>query len=105
VEPDDPEIWDAARRETIEETGAELLPDPAPVLAGMDVHGIPPKRGEPYHLHHDLIFAFRAAGEEVRVSPESRAVIWCPPSDFDHFLLPDSLRRAYRRILQLNLKP
>jgi 8-oxo-dGTP pyrophosphatase MutT (NUDIX family) len=99
VELDDPEIWDAARRETIEETGAELLPDAAPRLAGMDVHGIPTKRGEPYHLHHDLIFAFRAAGEDIRVSPESRAVLWCKPAEFDRFQFPESIRRAYRRIL------
>src|SRR5580704_9698700 len=45
VEPDDPEIWDAARREVIEETGAILAPDPAmEALVGMDVHGIPLKR-------------------------------------------------------------
>jgi 8-oxo-dGTP pyrophosphatase MutT (NUDIX family) len=97
VEPDDAEIWDAARRETIEETGAELLPDPAPALAGMDVHGIPAKRGEPYHLHHDLIFVFRALREEVRVSPESRAVVWCTPLEFELYALPDSIRQAYRR--------
>lgn len=98
VEPDDPEIWDAARRETVEETGAELLPDVAPELAGMDVHGIPSKRGEPYHLHHDLIFAFRAAREEIRVSPESRAVAWCTPAEFDRYALPDSIKNAYRRV-------
>jgi 8-oxo-dGTP pyrophosphatase MutT (NUDIX family) len=98
VEPEDGEIWDAASREVIEETNAELLPDPAPRLAGMDVHGIPSNGREPYHLHHDLLFAFRAASREIRVSPESRDVAWCTPAEFDRYALPDNIRRAYRRI-------
>jgi 8-oxo-dGTP pyrophosphatase MutT (NUDIX family) len=98
VEPEDLEIWDAARREVIEETNARLLPDPAPRLAGMDVHGIPSNGREPYHLHHDLLFAFRAASREIRVSPESRDVAWCTPAEFDRYALPDNIRRAYRRI-------
>ena len=47
VEPEDAEIWDAARREVIEETGAQLLPDSTPPLAGLDVHGIPAGKVSP----------------------------------------------------------
>ena len=54
VEAEDVEIWDAARREVIEETGAELVPDTAPRLVSMDVHGIPSNGREPYHLHQDV---------------------------------------------------
>ena len=99
VEPADVEIWDAARREVIEETSVDLLPDARPRLAGMDVHGIPSKGREPYHLHHDLLFAFRASQDEIRRSPESKEVAWCSPADFDRYALPDNIRRAYRRIL------
>jgi len=98
VEPHDAEIWDAARREVVEETGAELLPDTAPPLVSMDVHGIPSNGREPYHLHHDLLFAFRAASHEVRVSQESKYIAWCTPADFDRYSLPGNLRRAYRRV-------
>ena len=98
VEPEDADIWDTARREVIEETGARLLPSSAPVLAGLDVHGIPAGKGEPYHLHHDVLFAFRAAGEEVVVSPESRDVAWCAPAEFDRYAVPDNVRRAYARV-------
>jgi 8-oxo-dGTP pyrophosphatase MutT (NUDIX family) len=99
VEPQDSDIWDAARREVIEETGARLLPDAAPPLAGMDVHGIPSNSREPYHLHHDLLFAFRAGSGDVRASPESRDVAWSTPAEFDRYDLPGNVRRAYRRIL------
>ena len=40
--------------------------DAHPLLVGIDVHGIPPGRREPFHLHHDLIFAFRALSASVQ---------------------------------------
>jgi 8-oxo-dGTP pyrophosphatase MutT (NUDIX family) len=95
VEPEDATIADAARREVMEETGVALAPESA--LAGADVHGIPPKRGEPYHLHHDLLFRFRAVGEELRVSEESHAVLWCAPEEFDRYQIPANVRRAVAR--------
>jgi 8-oxo-dGTP pyrophosphatase MutT (NUDIX family) len=99
VEPEDDEIWDAARREVVEETGAELAPDAAPRLAGMDVHGIPSNGREPYHLHHDLLFAFRAVGDGLQCSPESREVRWCTPAEFERYALPGNIRRAYYRVV------
>jgi len=97
VEPEDEFAWDSARREVIEETSAELVADAAPMLAGMDVHGIPARGEEPYHLHHDLIFAFRAADDRVLCSPESRELAWCMPGEFDRFALPPNVRLAYQR--------
>jgi 8-oxo-dGTP pyrophosphatase MutT (NUDIX family) len=99
VEPDDAEIGDSAAREVIEETGAHLLPNATPPLVGIDVHGIPEKGHEPYHLHHDLLFGFRAAKDEIRVSPESRAVAWCTPAEFDRYAPPPNVRLAYRRVM------
>jgi len=99
VEPEDAEIWAAARREVIEETGAELAPDAAPRLVSMDVHGIPSNGREPYHLHHDLLFAFRAVRDGVLCSPESREVRWCTPAEFERYALPDNLQRAYCRVV------
>ncbi len=98
VDPEDAEIWDAARREVVEETGATMRADPAPPLVGIDVHGIPGRGPEPYHLHHDLIFGFRATGEEICVSPESRAVVWSTPAEFERYALPENVRLAYRRV-------
>jgi len=100
LEPEDQWAWDAARREVIEETGAQLRPIPVPLLAGMDVHGIPSNGREPYHLHHDLIFSFRATSLDTQISAESRAVAWCAPSEFDRYRLPHSIRHAYGRAIQ-----
>ena len=97
VEPGDAEIGDAAGREVVEETGAILIPDALPPLIGADVHGIPSNGREPYHLHHDLLFQFRATSDELRVSEESHAVAWCRPAEFDRYQVPMNAIRAYRR--------
>ena len=96
VEPVDKQAHDASRREVLEETGAQLL-DGLPPLVGIDVHPIPPNDREPLHLHHDLIFAFRASTKECICSEESRDVTWCRLQDFDRYDLPASIRRAVRR--------
>ena len=97
VEPADDSIDASARREVIEETGATLTTHFA--IAGADVHGIPAARGEPYHLHHDLLFAFQAASQEIRVSEESHSVVWCRPAEFDRYQIPGNVQRAYRRVV------
>ena len=102
VEPEDAEIGHAARREVIEETGVVLLANAAPSLYGLDVHGIPARGREPYHLHHDLLFHFRAKSAEFLVSSESHAVAWCAPAEFDRYRLPGNVRRAYVRVRELS---
>lgn len=101
IEPEDPTPAEAARREVIEETGVSLAPGGDPPLICIDVHGIPPKAAEPYHLHHDLIFLFQAVSEHVQASAESRDVVWCAPADFDRYAVPSNVRTAHRRILLL----
>ena len=102
VEPEDAEIRESARREVTEETGVRLAGGALPPLAGADVHGIPAKGSEPYHLHHDLLFAFRAVSDEFRVSAESLAIAWCAPEEFDRYQVPANLRRAYARVRELS---
>lgn len=99
VERIDDGLEGTARREVLEETGAELNPVFQPVLVGLDIHGIPPKRSEPFHLHHDIVFGFRALSNRAVCSPESRAVVWCTPSDFDRYDLPGNIRVAFASLL------
>jgi 8-oxo-dGTP pyrophosphatase MutT (NUDIX family) len=96
VEAEDDSVASTAYREVLEETGARVTGRAAP-LVGMDVHSIPGNAREPYHLHHDLIFAFQATTKRCECSAESRAVSWCKLSDFERYALPDSIRRAVKR--------
>ncbi|HUI79117.1 MAG TPA: NUDIX domain-containing protein [Bryobacteraceae bacterium] len=102
IEPEDAEIWDGARREVIEETGVELASDGIPRFAGADVHGIPAEGSEPYHLHHDLLFAFHAVSDRFRLSHESLDIAWCAPADFERYQVPANLLRAYARVRELS---
>ncbi len=71
VEESDLTLGDAARREAIEETAVRIQSTGSGRLVGMDVHGIPARKGEPFHLHHDLIFAFNADSEEFAFTDEA----------------------------------
>jgi hypothetical protein len=65
----------------------------------MDVHAIPARKGEPFHLHHDLIFAFQAESEEFEITGEAPEIAWCGQNDFDRYQLPANIIRAARRAL------
>jgi len=97
VEPEDLAIGDAGRREVVEETGAVLREDASPLLVGVDVHGIPPRGDEPFHLHHDLTFRFEAASTDFVAAEEVREVAWCSVAEFDRYQLPGNIRRDFAR--------
>jgi 8-oxo-dGTP pyrophosphatase MutT (NUDIX family) len=98
VEPGDAAVWDAARREVVEETGAVLAADGIPTLVNVDVHGIPGRAAEPYHQHHDLVFRFQALTCAVAISAESRDIAWAAPEEFDAYDLPANVRRSCARL-------
>jgi 8-oxo-dGTP pyrophosphatase MutT (NUDIX family) len=102
VEPDDAAIADAARREVIEETGARLRRETAPPLVGVDVHAIPVRPPELFHLHHDLTFLFQAESDSFQPCEEVRDVCWCALGDFDRYQLPGTLRRAWARAIAIS---
>jgi 8-oxo-dGTP pyrophosphatase MutT (NUDIX family) len=98
VEEADVTLRETARREAIEETAVRI--QGAGALAGMDVHAIPARKGEPFHLHHDLIFAFNANSEEFALTDEAPEVAWCGIEEFDRYQLPSSIVRAAERALK-----
>ena len=98
VEKSDASLSAAASREAAEETLVRVDPDCRPRLAGIDVHGIPPKKDEPFHLHHDLIWCFRAATAEIATTDEAPSVLWAGEKDWDRLNVADSIRNAIRRI-------
>jgi len=97
VEDDDVTLSHAAKREAIEETAVRIAATSAGTLAGMDVHGIPARKREPFHLHHDLIFAFSANSEDFALTDEAPQVAWCGLDEFARYSLPASITRAVER--------
>ena len=96
-EGDDESISGVARREAIEETGVEIDARSGAALVGIDVHGIPPKKKEPYHLHHDLIFAFTARSEAIQTTPEAREVTWSGLAELGRYGVAQSIVRSVNR--------
>jgi 8-oxo-dGTP pyrophosphatase MutT (NUDIX family) len=101
VEESDSTLSDAARREAVEETAARIVPVSVARLAGMDVHGIPAHKGEPFHLHHDLIFKLDAESGEVARTEEAPEVAWCGIDAVERYQLPASIISAFRRVATL----
>lgn len=100
VDDYDPSLVGTAAREAFEETGVVIDPGVEPFLAGIDVHGIPPKRNEPYHLHHDLIWCFGAADGRIEETPEAPRVMWASEADWDSLILAESIRNSIRRAVE-----
>lgn len=88
VEPSDPSLPEAARRELIEEAG-ELGRQAALVLEeplDVDVHPIPPRpeRQEEEHLHFDFRFLFTTSDKEVTLAlDEVTDFRWTPLATLD----------------------
>lgn len=97
VEAEDSTLAAAAAREAVEETNVQLDLSLTPVLSGIDVHGIPPKKDEPFHLHHDLIWCLRAVSDVIEETDEAPQVVWAAEADFDRLEVADSIRQSIRR--------
>jgi 8-oxo-dGTP pyrophosphatase MutT (NUDIX family) len=72
-----------ALREGREESGLEDLVLLSPAILDVDVHPIPPARGEPAHAHFDVRFAAvtRAASAARADEAESLGLAWLPPGE------------------------
>jgi 8-oxo-dGTP pyrophosphatase MutT (NUDIX family) len=97
VEESDPSLAAGAAREANEETNVQLDPDSRPLLAGIDTHGIPAKPTEPFHLHHDLIWCFRAQTERIESTSEAPQVLWAAAADWERLGVAESIRNSILR--------
>jgi 8-oxo-dGTP pyrophosphatase MutT (NUDIX family) len=98
-EGDDPSISGVAAREAVEETNVQIDLSAGAPLVGVDVHGIPAKKKEPFHLHHDLIFAFTAKSEAIQVTEEAREVAWSAFGELDRYGVAPSIVRSVKRAM------
>lgn len=93
IDPSDESAMAAARREVFEETGVPVAGVEARLL-DLDIHPIPPGKGEPRHRHFDLRFLFQAASEALAPAvAEVNEVAWVRFADVDERSVETSLRR------------
>lgn len=73
----EPDILQVALREAREESGLEAISPISGKIFDVDVHCIPTRGSEPAHLHHDVRFLLEADRSlRLRITPESRALVW-----------------------------
>jgi len=102
LDPEDPDLLAAARRELWEETGLQSVTRPvwAPGILDLDVHNVPGgMKGQPAHQHYDVRFAFIAETLRVQAATDAKAVRWFPLTELHTVDTDDSVRRAASRIL------
>ena len=100
VEPGDPSILAAARREVAEEVGLHdlVVVGEESALFDIDIHPIPARKDEPAHEHFDVRFLLQAASRAFSESDEVAGARWGPLAERAEATSDESVLRAARKI-------
>jgi 8-oxo-dGTP pyrophosphatase MutT (NUDIX family) len=104
VEPTDPDLMSAARREVLEEVGLgelELFQPGGTLVFDVDIHTIPARKQDPAHEHFDVRFAFVAKTRALVHSDEVADLRWVPLSDVERMASDESVLRAVKKLRSL----
>ena len=97
VDPEDQDVAAAAAREVAEEVGIHgLVPGGGPL--DLDIHAIPPLRGDPTHEHFDVRFEFVAPSWEFVAGSDARAARWVQLEQVSETESDASVMRAVEKL-------
>lgn len=100
IDPNDPNVIDAARREVEEETGMTDITLHHEGIFDIDIHEIPPLRQDPAHEHFDVRFLFRAKTTEFQAGSDAKDARWYNLIDINATESDQSVMRAVSKLLQ-----
>jgi 8-oxo-dGTP pyrophosphatase MutT (NUDIX family) len=100
VDPDDPSVLEAARREIVEETGLAALTPVVDGLVDIDIHEFGASGDQPDHLHFDVRFAFVAAHDDLRPNTEVVEAVWVRLGDLAGLGVDRSVTRPTAKLLE-----
>lgn len=100
---DSEDVRKEALREAREETGVQAIQLLQEGIFDLDIHDIPPRKGEPGHKHFDIRFlAGFEKDEEPKIGEESTGFLWIqacrPVNDLDPSLL--RMQQKWHRLLE-----
>jgi len=100
-----PETFQVAQREAIEESGLRGIDAPNEMIFDIDIHTIPARKGEPEHLHYDIRFLFEADRHApLQLSNESHALAWIALDNISEKTNDPSIMRMVKKTLYLKTK-
>lgn len=99
VDPDDPDVFAAARREVEEEVALADLSLVHEGVFDLDVHDIPPLKGDPGHAHFDVRILLRAPHRDAVAGSDAQDVRWVPLGEVNGEESDESVMRAVRKLL------
>jgi 8-oxo-dGTP pyrophosphatase MutT (NUDIX family) len=99
VDPDDVDVFAAARREVEEEVGLTGLDLVHEGVFDLDVHDIPALKGDPPHAHFDVRILLRAPHRDARAGSDAKACRWVPLDAVNGEESDESVMRAVRKLL------
>jgi 8-oxo-dGTP pyrophosphatase MutT (NUDIX family) len=110
VDEEDQSVWEAGRREGLEETGISNLkylpinPSNLEVPIDLDLHNIPPnqKKQEPSHLHYGFSYIFVAQDTSVNIDEsESTDYKWI---NWEEFANMEQFKTIARKVTEYKTK-
>lgn len=97
-EPEDADLFAAARREVAEETGVTALDLRGEGLFDIDLHDIPPRKADPFHQHFDLRVCWVARDEALTAGTDAHDARWVPIDEIDQWESDASVMRAVGKL-------
>lgn len=99
IEPEDTDLFAAVRREIREEVGlSEVEWVDGQMLFDVDIHDIPPLKGDPAHRHYDLRVHVRSPTMLFQAGSDARAARWVSLDAVDLRESDESVMRAVRKL-------
>ena len=98
VDPEDLDVIAAARREVAEEVGLDRVDVLGSGLFDVDVHEIPPLKGDPPHRHYDLRLLLRSPTLAFEAGSDAKAAKWVALDRVEEEDTDESVLRAVRKL-------
>ena len=97
IENDDSNIFEAAVREVVEESGIDEINILQNSIFDIDVHLIPARKDVKEHYHYDIRFLLKAERTNFVVSSESTELAWVRLTEVGDLLSDESVLRMCRK--------
>ena len=99
VDPEDEDIFQAAKREVAEETGKADL-TPVGGIFDLDVHVIPARKADPAHSHFDVRVLFKSESLDFQAGSDAKDARWVKLGDISQVESDASVMRAVGKLLK-----